>query len=94
MILSTLAAMADYANNKKFDLGATQEEILATINQLAADGKLTVVSEKLTIGSKVVMGRTGQVFALAAEAVQNKTSEQVISDDVINFQSSSSSSAS
>ena len=93
MILSTLAAMADYENNGKFDLGATQEEILAVINALSAAGKLNVVSEKLTIGSKIVMGRTAEVFSLAAEAVQNKTSEQIIADDIINYQSSSSSSS-
>ena len=85
MILTTLAAMADYANNGKYDHSATQAEILAKMQEMTAAGKLTAVEETLTIGSQTVKVRTSEGFAIAAEAIQNKTSEQIVAGEIIDL---------
>ena len=93
MILSTLAAMADYADDGKFDLDVSQADILTKIQALNSTGNFPLVAEKLTIGNKVVMVRTAEALQLACHAVLNKTPQQTVQDDIINLQSSSSSSS-
>lgn len=94
MILSTLAAMADYADDGKFDFDVSEADILTKIRALNATGNFPIITEKLTIGNKVVMTRTDQALKLHCHAVLNKTPQQNVADDVIDLQSSSSSSSS
>ena len=91
MIHSTLAAMADYSDDGKFDFDVSSAAVLAKIKELNATGNFPYIEEKLTVGNKIVMAHVARKLQLVADGVLAKTPMGTIYDDVTNLQSSSSS---
>ena len=89
MIFDTIAAIADYKNNKKFDNNATREEIESILSELS-----NAKQEILTIGQRQLFNDEIKRYTYWVDGVQHKTPRSKIESEVSNFESSSSSSSS
>lgn len=58
MIYETLAAMADWANDKKFNLNADAAQAKTTLEDVANTGVKTVIQEMTTAGIMAVANET------------------------------------
>jgi hypothetical protein len=90
MIFETLAAMADWNNNRKHDLTTTQSQANATlvgfrdrdgsVDQITNSGSLTLSNEVLTINGQTINNDKAGVYDEYLVALQNKTPRKVLED--------------
>ena len=92
MIYETLAAIADYNNNLKFDLTSTELEANETlvayrdrdgsVDKITRSGSLTIPEETLTINGVVVSNSKVDVLDDWLVAIQNKTPRTVVDNEL------------
>jgi hypothetical protein len=94
MIYETLAAMADYSGNEKFDFTSTTTEAKAVLDDLrdgntgglvdfaTASGSLTMANEVLTIGSRTITNDKTAVMDDYIVGMQDKTPRKVLEDNI------------
>lgn len=85
MILDTLAAIADYTENNKFDSGASVAECKTAITTKNTNGLLTTKEETLTIpgGTKTVSDSDKYKHIL--HGMLHRTPLQTLNSDIANY---------
>lgn len=89
MIFDTIAALADYLNNGKFDNSASREQCEAVISEL-----LRTDHETLTVDGRVILNNELDRLSYFAENMQHRTPRSEYEREVSNLESSSSASSS
>jgi len=83
MIFDTLAAMADYNNNNKFDTSATQEECKTVLENKNSAGLLTLADGTVRVDSLAAKTVSdADKYAIFAYAILNKTPRSSIEADL------------
>ena len=82
MIFETLAAMADYNDNKKFDNSPNVAYDKATMLALSVAGKLTLKSETLTVGSKTLNNSESDKYKFFVDGIMNRTPMATVQENM------------
>lgn len=82
MIFETLAAIAEWNNNLKFDNNATREQCETTQTDLHDAGKLPLMTETLTWDSDSKTVSEATKYSHYIYAIQKKTPRSVIESDL------------
>jgi len=89
MIFDTIAALADYLNNGKFDNSATKAQCEESVRNL-----LTTNHETLTVGERILLNNELEKFGVFSYEIQYRTPRSEYESEVSNLESSSSASSS
>lgn len=96
MIFETLAAMADYADDKKFNFSSTAAQAKATlvdvkstgakvvVNSITASGTMPYSNETLTVAGVVKVNNQGDWYNQHMVGLQNKTPRKVVEAESTN----------
>ena len=86
MIFDTIAAMADYNNDKKFDANATQAQCKTVMTTKNSAGLLTLGSGTITVDSQTAKTLSdSDKFAIFTHAMLNKTPRALIESDMSDY---------
>ena len=89
MIFDTIAAIADYINNGKFDNSASREQCEQTLREF-----LRTDQETLTVDGKIILNNELNRLSYFTEEMQHRTPRSEYEREVSNYESSSSTSSS
>ena len=89
MIFDTIAALADYLNNGKFDNSASRAQCEDALREF-----LRTDQETLTVDGRTVFNNEGKRLSYFIDAIQSRTPRSEYEENVSDYESSSSSSSS
>ncbi len=82
MIFSTLAAISDYTDDKKFNFSPEVSDNETVINSKVEDGKMSVKNEVLTVRGRAINNNEPKKFSYFVDGVLNKKSMQSMQEDL------------